>query len=228
MANELVRDGAGMSPEDEAALALDEGMTEVKLMHGVSPNVMQNDPIGIRAGDFLLLSGKRRIPCGKEGDGFRCVVGPSRPKAILKDGSTFKVTEESFDPKSKKWLEISARVPQKGRRAASGAPKGYIGFDVLLWLPDWNAIASIYLANQDRTDLAPKVFSIRQEKKLARFNTTIGGDKNMVKLQVAPISGPAEVGFPMPSSERWESAIAQFEAYKLEVPVQQDGTGPQR
>lgn len=218
--------GAGMTPEEEAALTLDEGLTEVKVMHGVSPNVMQNDPIGIRAGDFLLYSGKRRIPCGKEGDGFRFVVGPSRPRAIKKDGQTFKVTKESFVPGSADWNEIQAGVPQRGRRAVQGAAKCYIGFDVMLWLPDWNTIASIYLANQDRTDLAPKVFSIRNEKKMGRFNTTIGGEKNMVKLQVSPITGPAEAGIPMPSKERWDSAIAQFEAYKLEAPI--EGGGPER
>jgi hypothetical protein len=220
-ATSLVVHGAGMTSEEEAALAKDDSMTEIRLMHGINPNVMQNDPVGIRAGDFLIRSGKRRIPCGKEGNGFRSYVGPARPRAIQREiEAPFKVLRESFDVRSKDFLEI------QGRAANWKTGKGYkVGFDFLLWLPDWDTCATIYLSGKDRTDLAPILMQCRKDLKLAQFSTTISGD-NRVNLQVTAIHSRDPI--PMPSADRWKRVIEQFESYKLEVPIEDPSQAPQR
>lgn len=205
----LTLQGSGQSAEEEAALAKNDGLIDLKVMHWMSPNAMENDPPGIRAGDFLLVSGKIRIPCGKEGNGFRCVVGPSRPKAMHYDAAAKKVTFSTHDIKSPEWAKTIAKVNARGKKDGYKA-----GAEYLLYLPDFDAFGVFFVANGERETIIPRLSALRDAKKLARVTTTTNVEKKIVNLVVEPDNSAEPIK--LPAKERQDRVLAEFDAYKLE------------
>src|SRR5580698_8939952 len=76
-------DTAGLTAAEEQALTKrDDAVLFVVLMQGKSGPVEDNEPKGIRQGDYLI-GGRTRVPAFREGDGFKAVFGESRPSAVL-------------------------------------------------------------------------------------------------------------------------------------------------
>jgi hypothetical protein len=205
--------GAGMTADEEAALAKDDGLGFITMMHGVSEAVVRNSPKGVRAGDFLL-SGRTLVPAGNNGDGFIASVGITRPRAVFFKNNA--VEKDSWDPKSPEWLEIAALVAGRVQGAK-------VGYEFMLWLPDHDFMGVLMVANRDRFDAGQKLITLRNERKLAKVTTVIRGKNNSVVLNVeeAESDGPIT----MPTPERLLSCTRAFEAYKLEKKAPQ---GPRR
>lgn len=193
----------GMTKEQEDALLKDDSLGYITMMHGVSEAVVRNTPKGVRAGDFVL-SGRILVPSGMNGPGFVCHVGPTRPRAVYFEGREAK--KSSYDPKSTTWLEIAALVAGRTQGAK-------VGFEFMLWLPDFDFIGALHVANRDRFDAGQKLLNFSKEKKLARVSTTLKGAKNSVVLTVE--EGPRDP-IALPEKERYELCLAAFEAYKKE------------
>jgi hypothetical protein len=202
----------GMSKEDEAALLKQDGLGYITMMHGVSEAVVKNNPKGVRAGDFLL-SGRTIVAAGANGDGFTCHVGPSRPRAVFFEGNEAKKT--SYNPKSAVWLEIQALVAGRVQGAK-------VGFEFMLWLPDFDFVGTLLVANQDRYTAGQTLITLRDEKRLAKVSTALKGNKNRVVLSVS--AGPNDA-IDLPEPERYERCLAEFDAYKK---VQTAPEGPRR
>lgn len=206
----------GMTPEQEAALSKDDGLGFISVQHGVSQAVMHNNPKGVRAGDFLI-GGTTIIEGASWGEGFRCVVGPTRPRAVVFKNNAIEM--DSWDPNSKQWAEIAARVAARGD-ISKGAK---VGYEFMLWLPDHDFMGVLMIANRDRQTVGKKLIELRNQKKLARVSTTIKGAKNSVYLTVEEEKDPEPITFPTP--ERYAACLAAFEAYKQEKQAPQ---GPRR
>lgn len=207
-------EGMGMTKDQEESLLKDESLGYITMMHGVSEAVMKNTPRGVRAGDFVL-SGRILVPSGNNGPGFVAHVGPARPRSVYFEGHDCK--KSSYDPKSTSWQEIAALV--------SGRIQGAkVGFEFMLWLPDFDFIGALMIANQDRFNAGQKLLNLSKDKKLAKVTTTITGAKNRVQIVVE--EGPKDP-IKLPEKSRYDTCLKAFEAYKLDkaAPKQQ---GPAR
>jgi hypothetical protein len=205
--------GTGMTAEEEAALAKDDGLGFITMMHGVSEAVVRNSPKGVRAGDFLL-SGRTLVPAGNNGDGFIATVGITRPRAVFFKNNA--VEKDSWDPKSSEWQEIAALVAGRVQGAK-------VGYEFMLWLPEHDFMGVLMVANRDRFEAGQKLINLRNERKLAKVTTLIRGKNNSVVLHVeeAKVEGPIA----LPTPERLATCTKAFEAYKTE---QKAPKGPRR
>lgn len=207
---------AGMTPEQEAELSKDDGLGFISVMHGVSQAVMNNSPKGIRAGDFLI-GGATIVPAASWGEGFKCVVGPTRPRAVVFKNN--QVELDSWDPSSKEWAEIAARVAARGE-TAKGAK---VGYEFMLWLPDFDFMGVFMAANQDRQRIGTRLISLRNEKKLARVSTQIKPKNGNMSVVVTVEEEKDKSPIKLPTPERYATCLAAFEAYKLEKRAPQGG-----
>lgn len=200
--------GAGISEENELALTKRTAAVQfLTLMQGKSKPVESNEPQGIRAGDYLL-GGRVRIPCGKEGNGFRAVVSVSR-----KSGVYFKNNEKEFDTHDDKSLEWARLLTAE----AAGDKGAKIGLELLLWLPDYDSFAIMGFMNNARPEAAPAI-AARKAKFLARISSKLVGKKNsffVPKVEQENSSEPVK----LPTPEQSAAALKIFEAYKDEKPA---------
>jgi hypothetical protein len=219
--NEIAKTDTGMSLQQREEMLRDDGLGNLKLVHGIMLTSLQTVCESIKAGDYIY-NGYERIPAGSFGPGFKAEVLADRPRALLFEGNN--LIKDSYDPKSPEWKDIAAKV--------GGYVKGAkVGAEVLLWLPDNNVMACFLVANKERFTIYPRFLKALNEKKLVQVTSGMKPGKNgMQVFSVVNIIEPTAGQIDLPrfklEADRRQRALTAFDSYKTQKTV---GVGnPQR
>ena len=194
----------GMTEAQRADMLKNDAPEFLKLVHGIMIPTLKMQGIVADAGDYCL--GSKPIPAGMQGRGLVVGVLADRPRATLFDGNN--LLKESSTPGDAAWQEIAALAGAWHKGAKVGA-------EILLFVPEHDALAIFYVANKERYTVYPKLLTAMREKKFVQLTT--GQKPNKHGFAVFPLVNDLREVFVSKnvlSDERAAKAIKAFESYK--------------